>query len=90
MVVSLTNSQGRAYGILRNGLIMIASAYDSAEGALAEIRYRLFMICHKLQAFKICGARELAGHRLSRWAETAIRILSLRAVLMEIGSHNLL
>jgi len=32
MVVSLTNSQGRAYGILRNGSIMIAPAYDSAHG----------------------------------------------------------
>jgi len=32
MVVSLTNSQGRAYGIVRNGLIMIAPAYDSANG----------------------------------------------------------
>jgi hypothetical protein len=56
---------------------------------LAEIRYWLFMICHELQAFEICGGRELAGHRLSRPAETAIQILSLRALLMEIGAHNL-
>jgi len=32
MVVSLTNSQGRVYGIMRNGLIMIVPAYDSANG----------------------------------------------------------
>jgi len=29
---------------------------------LAEIRYRLLMICHKLQAFKIFGGWELAGY----------------------------
>jgi len=29
---------------------------------LAEIRYRLFIICHELQAFKIRGGQELAGH----------------------------
>jgi len=61
----------------------------SWDWTLAEIRYRLFMICHELQAFKICGGRELAGHQLSRRAETAIQILSLQALLMEIGSHNL-
>jgi len=33
MVVSLSNSQDRTYGILRNRLIMIAPAYDSAEGS---------------------------------------------------------
>ena len=32
--------------------------------------------------------RELAGHRLSRLAVTGIQILSLRALLMEIGTHN--
>ena len=32
MVVSLTNSQGRVYGILRFGLIMITPAYDSIDG----------------------------------------------------------
>jgi len=37
----------------------------SWDWTLAEIRYRLFMICDELQAFKICGGRELAGHRLS-------------------------
>jgi hypothetical protein len=47
------------------------------------------MICHKLQAFKIRGGRELADHQLSRRAETAIQILFLQALLMEIGSHNL-
>jgi hypothetical protein len=61
----------------------------SWDWTLAEIRYPLFMICHELQAFKIRGGQELAGHRLSRRAETAIQILSLRALLMEIGSHNL-
>jgi hypothetical protein len=61
----------------------------SWDWTLAEIRYPLFMICHELQALKIRGGWELAGHRLSRQAETAIQILSLRALLMEIGSHNL-
>jgi len=61
----------------------------SWDWTLAEIRYPQFMICHKLQAFKVGGGRELAGHRLSRRAETAIQILSLRALLIEIGSHNL-
>jgi len=32
---------------------------------LAKIRYHLFMFCHELQAFKIRGGRELAGHQLS-------------------------
>ena len=59
------------------------------DGMLAEIIYRRFMICHKLQGLKICGRRELASHQLSRCAETTIQILSLRALLMEIGSHNL-
>jgi hypothetical protein len=54
--------------------------------ALVEIRYCLYMICDELQVFKICGGRELAGHRLSRWASTGIQIISLRALLMEIGS----
>jgi len=61
----------------------------SWDRTLAEIRYPLFMMCHKLQAFKIRGGRELAGLQLSRRAETAIQILSLRALMMEIGSHNL-
>jgi len=34
----------------------------SWDWTLAEIRYCLFMICHELHAFKICGGRELAGH----------------------------
>jgi len=62
---------------------------NSCDWTLAEIRYRLFIICHNLQAFKICGGRELAGHRLSRCIETGIQILSLQALLMEIGSNNL-
>jgi len=33
---------------------------------LAEIRYHLVMICHKLQAHKILGRWELAGHQSSR------------------------
>jgi len=33
--------------------------------------------------------RELASHWLSRWAETGLANLSLWAVLIEIGSHNL-
>jgi len=49
----------------------------SGDWTLAEIRYCLFMICHKLQAFKICSGRELACHRLSSWAGTGIQILSL-------------
>jgi len=53
---------------------------------LAEIRYCMFLICHELQALKICGGRELASHQLSRWAETGIQIQSRRALLMEIGS----
>ena len=53
---------------------------------LAEIRYRLFMICDELQAFMICSGQELAGHRLSLLAETGIQILSLRALLMKIDS----
>jgi len=61
----------------------------SSDWTLAEIRYRLLMICHELQAFKIWGWRELAGHRSSCWADTGIHILSLRALLMDIGSHNL-
>ena len=44
---------------------------------LAEIRYRLFMICYELQALNICGGRELAGHRWSCRAETGIQIVSL-------------
>jgi len=31
MAVSLTNFQGQECGILRNGLVMIARVYDSAE-----------------------------------------------------------
>jgi len=34
----------------------------SSDWMLAEIRYHQFKICHELQAFKICGGRELAGH----------------------------
>jgi hypothetical protein len=56
---------------------------------LAEIRYRLFMISHELQVFKICGGWELASHRWSSGAEIAIQILSLRARLMEFSSRNL-
>ena len=56
------------------------------DGTLAEIRYCLAMICHELQAFKICSGRDLAGHQLSRWAETGIQLLSLRVLLVEIGS----
>jgi len=33
MVVSQTNTLGRTYGILTNGLILIALAYDSSEGS---------------------------------------------------------
>jgi len=33
MVVSLSNSQDWTYGILRNRMIMIAPAYDYAEGS---------------------------------------------------------
>jgi len=33
MVILLTNSQGWTYGILANGMIMVAHAYDSAEGS---------------------------------------------------------
>jgi len=55
---------------------------------LADSRYRLFMICHKLQVVKICGEGDLAGHRSSHWTETCILIPSLRALLMEMGSHN--
>jgi hypothetical protein len=57
---------------------------------LAKIRYRLFMICHELLAFKTCGTQELSGSWLSRLAETAIQILSLQAVFLDISSHNLL
>jgi len=32
---------------------------------LAEIRYHLLMICHELQAFKICGGPQLASHWVS-------------------------
>jgi len=32
---------------------------------LVEIRYRMFKMCHKLQAFKIRSGQELAGHRSS-------------------------
>jgi len=52
----------------------------------AEIRYRLHMIWHELQAYKICGGREHASHRLSHCAESGIQILSHWALLMEIGS----
>jgi len=55
---------------------------------LAHLRYCLFMICHNLQVFKRGGGWEIASHRSSRWAETGIQIPSLRALLMEIGSHN--
>ena len=47
------------------------------------------MICHELQAFKVCTGQVLTGHRSSRLAETSIQILSLRALLIEIGGHNL-
>jgi len=56
----------------------------SLDWMLVEMRYCLFMICHKIQAFKICDGRELAGHRLSHLAETGIQNLSLRALLMEM------
>ena len=39
MIVSLTRAQGRRYGILRNGLIMIAPAYDSAKGISLYLRF---------------------------------------------------
>jgi len=62
----------------------------SWEWNLADIKYRLFMICDELQAFKICGGGELACHRLSRWAETGIHILSLPALSMEIRLLSIL
>jgi len=58
----------------------------SWDWTLVEIRYCMFIICDKLQAFKICGERKLAGHWLSHRAETGIQILSLRGLLMEISS----
>ena len=56
---------------------------------LAEIRYCLFRMCHEHQVFKIYGGWELASHWLSLWVATGIQILCLRALLMDIGSHNL-
>jgi len=37
----------------------------SWDWTLAEITFHLFTIRFELQGFKICGGRELAGHRLS-------------------------
>jgi len=38
----------------------------SWDWTVADISFRLFMICHELQVFKICGGRELADHQFSR------------------------
>jgi hypothetical protein len=56
---------------------------------LAKIRYSLVMISHELQEFKLGAGLEVACHHWSPSAETAIQILSLRALVMEIGSYNL-
>jgi hypothetical protein len=56
---------------------------------LAEIRYPLVMISHELQEFKLGAGLEVACHQWSPSAETGIQILSLRALVMEIGSYNL-
>jgi hypothetical protein len=58
---------------------------QSWDWTLAEIGYPRLMICHELQAFKIRGWFEVAGHRLSHCAETGIPIPSLQALLMENG-----
>jgi hypothetical protein len=40
MVVSLSNSQGRAYATLRDGWIMIAPPYDFAEGSSSCLEFK--------------------------------------------------
>jgi hypothetical protein len=61
----------------------------SWDWTLAKIRYCLVMICHELQALMICSGWELASYQLRCWAGSGIQILSLRALLMEIGLDHL-
>jgi len=62
---------------------------QSWDSMLAEMRYHLFRIYHKLQAFNISGEWKVADHRFNRCTKTAIQIVSFWALLMEIGSYTL-
>jgi hypothetical protein len=62
----------------------------SWDWTLAEIRYPQYMICHKLQGFKICSGQGLAYQRLRHCAQSGIQVLSLQAYLLEINLQSIL